>query len=264
MLGTAVFRFGSGILTIIGLLGLLVVAGAAPNPVSGPKKEDGGFQTSAPYAILIDAETGTVLFEKSADELTAPSSLAKLMTAEVVFNEITQGRLKPRRRNDDQRERLAPGRRALAHVQHVRADPQPGQGGGSPARADHPVRQRRLRSRLREGISGNERAFAVLMNNAGARTRPRQIQLRQFDRPARPGPESHRARARQARPAHHPHLSGLLSDLRREGVHLEQDPPAEPQSAARAQYRRRRHEDRLHRGGRVTAWSARPSRTACG
>jgi D-alanyl-D-alanine carboxypeptidase (penicillin-binding protein 5/6) len=64
---------------------------AAPNPVSGPKKDE--FQSSAPYAMLMDAESGTILFEKNADQLMAPSSLAKLMTAEVVFNEIKQGRL---------------------------------------------------------------------------------------------------------------------------------------------------------------------------
>ena len=92
VLGTAIFRFGSRILTAILLLGLLVVAGSASNPVSGPKAE-GGFQTSAPYAILIDAATGTVLFEKGADTPTPPSSLAKLMTAEIIFDEITQGKL---------------------------------------------------------------------------------------------------------------------------------------------------------------------------
>src|SRR5205809_2956405 len=66
---------------------------AAPNP--GPRKEDGGFQTLAPHAILIEAESGSVLFEKGADDLIPPASLSKLMTAEVVFNEIRQGRLKP-------------------------------------------------------------------------------------------------------------------------------------------------------------------------
>ena len=36
-----------------------------------------------------------MLFEKSADDLVPPASLSKLMTAEVVFNELKQGRLKP-------------------------------------------------------------------------------------------------------------------------------------------------------------------------
>ncbi len=51
------------------------------------------FTTIAPYAMLMDADTRSVLFEKSADQLTSPASLAKIMTAEVVFNEIVQGRL---------------------------------------------------------------------------------------------------------------------------------------------------------------------------
>ena len=51
------------------------------------------FQTLAPYALLMDADSGTVLFEKAAEEPMAPASMAKIMTAEVVFNEIRQGRL---------------------------------------------------------------------------------------------------------------------------------------------------------------------------
>jgi D-alanyl-D-alanine carboxypeptidase (penicillin-binding protein 5/6) len=65
-------------------------ARAAPNH-KGPE----GYQTTAPTAIMIDADGGSVLFEKNADDLVAPASLSKLMTAEVVFNEIKQGRLKP-------------------------------------------------------------------------------------------------------------------------------------------------------------------------
>jgi D-alanyl-D-alanine carboxypeptidase (penicillin-binding protein 5/6) len=69
-------------------------AQAAQNPVSGPAAKKDEFQTAAPTAILIDAESNTVLFEKNADQLTAPSSLAKLMTAELVFRELKAGRLK--------------------------------------------------------------------------------------------------------------------------------------------------------------------------
>ncbi|MBF9197994.1 D-alanyl-D-alanine carboxypeptidase family protein [Microvirga terrestris] len=51
------------------------------------------FQTSAPTAVLMDAGSHAVLFEKNADEPTAPASMTKVMTAEVVFNEIKNGRL---------------------------------------------------------------------------------------------------------------------------------------------------------------------------
>ncbi len=67
---------------------------AANNSVQGAKKEEGGFDGDAPTAILIEASSGSVLFEKNADELRAPSSMMKLMTAEVVFHAIQQGEVK--------------------------------------------------------------------------------------------------------------------------------------------------------------------------
>ena len=68
---------------------------AANNSVQGAKKEvENGFDGDAPTAILIEASSGSVLFEKNADELRAPSSMLKLMTAEVVFNAIKNGTVK--------------------------------------------------------------------------------------------------------------------------------------------------------------------------
>jgi len=68
---------------------------AANNSIQGAKKEEGGFDGDAPTAILIEATSGSVLFEKNADELRAPSSMMKLMTAEVVFHALKQGDIKP-------------------------------------------------------------------------------------------------------------------------------------------------------------------------
>jgi serine-type D-Ala-D-Ala carboxypeptidase (penicillin-binding protein 5/6) len=67
---------------------------AANNSIQGAKKEEGGFDGDAPTAILIEASSGSVLSEKNADELRAPSSMMKLMTAEVVFHAIKQGDIK--------------------------------------------------------------------------------------------------------------------------------------------------------------------------
>jgi D-alanyl-D-alanine carboxypeptidase (penicillin-binding protein 5/6) len=68
---------------------------AANNSVQGAKKEaENSFDGDAPTAILIEASSGSVLFEKNADELRAPSSMMKLMTAEVVFNAIKKGDVK--------------------------------------------------------------------------------------------------------------------------------------------------------------------------
>ncbi len=51
-------------------------------------------QTSVPHAILIDASTHSVLFEKNADDLVVPASTVKIMTAEMVFEAIKAGKLK--------------------------------------------------------------------------------------------------------------------------------------------------------------------------
>src|SRR5579859_6695198 len=85
------------------LIAALVAAGlgwgsvtqAANHSVQGaPKSEEIAFEGNAPTAILIEATSGSVLFEKNADELRAPSSMMKLMTAEVVFHAIKQGEVK--------------------------------------------------------------------------------------------------------------------------------------------------------------------------
>jgi D-alanyl-D-alanine carboxypeptidase (penicillin-binding protein 5/6) len=76
-------------IALVGAVGMLFVRGDATAQQAKPE-----FQTSAPYAILIDADSGTVLFEKNADHPTYPSSMAKLMTAEVVFKTIKDGKLK--------------------------------------------------------------------------------------------------------------------------------------------------------------------------
>ena len=50
-------------------------------------------ETQAKQAILVDFETGAVLFEKNADESMAPSSMSKLMTIYMVFERLRDGRL---------------------------------------------------------------------------------------------------------------------------------------------------------------------------
>ncbi|PWJ85716.1 D-alanyl-D-alanine carboxypeptidase (penicillin-binding protein 5/6) [Pseudaminobacter salicylatoxidans] len=50
------------------------------------------FETKAKEAFMIDADTGSILFSKNADDLIPPASLAKLMTMEVIFNAIKAGR----------------------------------------------------------------------------------------------------------------------------------------------------------------------------
>jgi D-alanyl-D-alanine carboxypeptidase (penicillin-binding protein 5/6) len=67
---------------------------AANQSVQGAKKDEAAFDGDAPTAILIEASSGSVLFEKNADELRAPSSMMKLMTAAVVLHARQQGDIK--------------------------------------------------------------------------------------------------------------------------------------------------------------------------
>jgi serine-type D-Ala-D-Ala carboxypeptidase (penicillin-binding protein 5/6) len=81
-------------IAVLVTLGWSGVLSAANNSVQGVKKEEAGFDGDAPTAVLIEATSGSVLFEKNADELRAPSSMMKLVTAEVVFHAVKQGDIK--------------------------------------------------------------------------------------------------------------------------------------------------------------------------
>jgi len=51
------------------------------------------FDTDAPHAIIIDHDSGIVLYEKDARNAVAPASMTKIMTADLVFEQIKSGRL---------------------------------------------------------------------------------------------------------------------------------------------------------------------------
>ncbi|MFA5898722.1 MAG: D-alanyl-D-alanine carboxypeptidase family protein [Hyphomicrobium sp.] len=72
---------------------LLLVASAllVPHLASA---QGGGFNSRAKAAVLLDADTGAILYQNNADELLPPASVSKLMTAAVVFRAIKEGRLK--------------------------------------------------------------------------------------------------------------------------------------------------------------------------
>ncbi len=57
--------------------------------------EEAAFASGAPYAILIDARSGAVFYEKSADTPVPPASMSKLVTQAIVFDALRKGDLKP-------------------------------------------------------------------------------------------------------------------------------------------------------------------------
>ncbi len=73
---------------------LAVVASLVVIPTRAAEKKDEGPKISAPHAILIEAQQGSVLYEHNPDELIYPASLAKLMTAEYVFHQLEIGKIK--------------------------------------------------------------------------------------------------------------------------------------------------------------------------
>ncbi len=62
-------------------------------PQTADAQPAGGFQTSASEAILVDVDTGTILFEKNADRLFAPASMSKIMTLELLFKKLKAGEI---------------------------------------------------------------------------------------------------------------------------------------------------------------------------
>jgi len=51
------------------------------------------FETTAPHVLILDHNTGLVLFEKDARAPVAPASMTKIMTAELIFERLKDGRL---------------------------------------------------------------------------------------------------------------------------------------------------------------------------
>jgi D-alanyl-D-alanine carboxypeptidase (penicillin-binding protein 5/6) len=73
-------------LRLIGIVAAAVFAAGVPAHAQ--------LTTSARHAILMDYDTGETLFAQDADAPMAPSSMSKLMTAELVFKGLKEGSLK--------------------------------------------------------------------------------------------------------------------------------------------------------------------------
>lgn len=76
------------LLLLIACLSILLPGVAALAATATPE-----FETKATQVFLIEASTGTVLLAKAEDQPIPPASLAKLMTAEVVFDALRKGEI---------------------------------------------------------------------------------------------------------------------------------------------------------------------------
>ena len=82
------------ILLLLGPCRAFAEAGAAVLPVSAPSSAP-ALSVSAPSVVLMEKETGTVLYEKNAREPGFPASVTKLMTLLLLFEAMDAGVLSP-------------------------------------------------------------------------------------------------------------------------------------------------------------------------
>jgi serine-type D-Ala-D-Ala carboxypeptidase (penicillin-binding protein 5/6) len=146
-------RFGMMALAAAGLCLASIAAALAAPP-----------QILAPHALLVEAETGSILFEKAADDLVAPASLAKLMTVNVVFDQLQLGNISL----DDE---------FVISVNAWRKGGAPSHGSTMYAALNSKVKVENLLKgvmiqsandgciALAEGIAGNENEFVRMMND---------------------------------------------------------------------------------------------------
>lgn len=59
------------------------------------KETQAALEVSAPSAILMEASTGTVIFEKDADTARPPASVTKVMTMLLIFDALEEGSIRP-------------------------------------------------------------------------------------------------------------------------------------------------------------------------
>ncbi|MFT4098343.1 MAG: D-alanyl-D-alanine carboxypeptidase family protein [Rhodoblastus sp.] len=72
-------------LRIVAALGLLISPAALAQTT--------GVNVACRQAVLMDAESRSFIFERNADELASPASTAKIMTAEILFRALKEGKL---------------------------------------------------------------------------------------------------------------------------------------------------------------------------
>ena len=71
---------------------LLTSSGRVPTAAQGGLVPESSLTLSAPSAVLMEKETGTVIFEKNAHERYFPASVTKLMTLFLVLEDVAAGK----------------------------------------------------------------------------------------------------------------------------------------------------------------------------
>lgn len=79
-------------LSLVAALLAVVRSAVAPSPARAQASNE--FTIKAKQAILIDADSGAILFQYNPDQLAPPASMSKLMTLAVAFRAVKEGKVK--------------------------------------------------------------------------------------------------------------------------------------------------------------------------
>lgn len=79
---------------LIILLSVILCISNLPILWVNAEENETAFEISAPSAILMEASTGTVLYEKDADTARQPASVTKVMTMLLIFDALEAGKIK--------------------------------------------------------------------------------------------------------------------------------------------------------------------------
>jgi serine-type D-Ala-D-Ala carboxypeptidase (penicillin-binding protein 5/6) len=82
---------------LFGLIAAMLACVAPSGSGAAAAEQSTGADTvsiKAPHAILMDADTGAIIFQRAADDLIYPASMSKLMTLAVAFKAIKAGQIK--------------------------------------------------------------------------------------------------------------------------------------------------------------------------
>jgi D-alanyl-D-alanine carboxypeptidase (penicillin-binding protein 5/6) len=138
------------------LAGLLMGAALLLGPAAA-----NAIETAAKQALIVDYETGSVLYDKNGDEPVHPASMTKLMTLYLLFDQLKQGKLKLDDTYPVNESAWARGENEESNMFLPL---------NVPARIEDLIRGIAIQSGndackvVAEGIAGSEADFAVLMN----------------------------------------------------------------------------------------------------
>lgn len=76
------------------LIGALIFSGVSISPVKAKAQEEGGIQVEAKSALLMEPNSGKILYEKNSHEKLAPASVTKIMTMLLSMEAVDSGKIK--------------------------------------------------------------------------------------------------------------------------------------------------------------------------